>query len=168
MADIDSSRRLLKGCNAEFINGLVSRYIIRVDDINNIKEEMKAKTIEIVSSYNIPDCMKVITQHGDFHDAYVKLQASGVPIDVSNKLNFHRQVALMYVNNIIKTKFEAKVDAHYRKNSGSVLLRGDTTCSICLENIISDAHTTRCGHNFHGACMRQWMRNTCPMCRADI
>jgi hypothetical protein len=167
MADTDSSRRFLKGCNAEFINGLVSRHI-RGGDINNIKAAMKAKTMEIVSSYDIADCMKVITQHGDFHDAYVKLQASGVPIDVSNKLKFHRQVALIYVKNYIKTRFNTKVEAHRLKSSGCVILRGDTTCSICLETITSDAHTTPCRHNFHRACMRQWGRNNCPMCRADF
>ncbi len=40
-------------------------------------------------------------------------------------------------------------------------------CSICLESGSSWIALSRCHHRFHAHCIRQWMRTTCPMCRAE-
>ena len=43
-------------------------------------------------------------------------------------------------------------------------------CSICLNEVRETRSNkpTRCGHLFHGECLRKWKdkgKNTCPMCR---
>jgi len=45
-----------------------------------------------------------------------------------------------------------------------------TSCSICLNEVRETRSNkpTRCGHLFHGECLRKWKdkgKNTCPMCR---
>ncbi len=40
-------------------------------------------------------------------------------------------------------------------------------CSICLESGSSWIALSRCHHRFHAHCIRQWLRTTCPMCRAE-
>lgn len=45
-----------------------------------------------------------------------------------------------------------------------------TTCSICYDHIISNKYELPCKHEFHKACIDQWLRrkNTCPLCRASV
>ena len=41
-------------------------------------------------------------------------------------------------------------------------------CAVCLDTLVGEAvDRTRCGHNFHSKCLRNWHRvqPTCPMCR---
>ena len=40
-------------------------------------------------------------------------------------------------------------------------------CCICLESGSSWISLSRCHHRFHAHCIRQWLRTTCPMCRAE-
>lgn len=46
----------------------------------------------------------------------------------------------------------------------------DATCSVCQEPVTCAARIRRCGHCFHGDCIREWfsMNPRCPMCRLDI
>jgi len=40
------------------------------------------------------------------------------------------------------------------------------SCAICLEEITADETVLNpCGHSFHTACIDQWRRGTCPVCR---
>lgn len=41
----------------------------------------------------------------------------------------------------------------------------DDVCAICYQNM-DNAKVTRCGHFFHGNCLRKWlyMQDKCPMC----
>jgi hypothetical protein len=43
-------------------------------------------------------------------------------------------------------------------------------CSICLENISENQHSTECGHHFHKDCIGNWrrMKNNCPNCRHQL
>ncbi len=155
---------LLKGCDAKYINGLVTRSINGVSEVE-IMENISLKTMAIVSTYDIKQCVKIITTYGDFHDAYIRLQATdGFHFDVSDKLNFHKHMALLYIKQIIVMKYRVKLDAYKFKISRRF---GVQSCSICLENITSDVQITRCNHTFHRACMTAWGR-TCPMCRANV
>jgi len=48
-----------------------------------------------------------------------------------------------------------------------------TPCSICLNEVreTRSNKSTRCGHLFHGDCLKKWQesgKNTCPMCRKII
>jgi len=152
---MSSHTSILKGCNAYFINRLVSRYN-RDDEISNIYSDIRIKAVEVVNNYTIDDCQKVIIKYGDFHDAYVKLQSFDLPICVSNKLKFHRQMALIYVREVIKSKFEFKI-------SHRNVVRH--TCSICQSHITNnDVHISRCGHVFHRLCMMQFNNANCPQC----
>lgn len=160
---------ILKGCDAKFVDSLVSRAINGDDEINiNTSIDFKANCV--VNTYDITECIKIIIKHGDLHDAYIKLQIlQREQVDISSKLNFHRELARIYVNQIIQAKYKAKYDAFKFKNA---IARGrcNRTCSICLENIDKDVQLTRCNHAFHRSCMSQWQlrNNTCPMCRGDI
>ena len=99
---------MLKGCDAKFINSLVM-CSFRGEDI---KESIITKSISVVNQYDIRECNKIITIHGDFHDAYMKLKhISGGNIQSSNKLRFYRQFAFIYVNEIINIKIKSKLDA---------------------------------------------------------
>ena len=160
-----SSSCILKGCDAKYINELVALSIDGTDE-TIIMNNISLKTMSIVNGYDIKQCIKIITTHGDFHDAFVRLQAiDGFVFDVSDKLKFHRHIALIYVKQIIIMKYKVKLDAAKYKRQVKFQAK---TCSICLENITSDVQITRCNHIFHRSCIRNWGRNTCPMCRADI
>ena len=43
-------------------------------------------------------------------------------------------------------------------------------CSICLMNIECNniIITLDCGHIFHANCLKKWVQNSCPYCRAII
>lgn len=43
-------------------------------------------------------------------------------------------------------------------------------CSICLESIDDGTVRTRCGHEFHGACLATWNAeaSSCPYCRQEL
>lgn len=45
-------------------------------------------------------------------------------------------------------------------------------CSICCDNIEpNEMRETRCGHQYHRGCIRQWFgtqNTTCPMCRYQL
>lgn len=44
------------------------------------------------------------------------------------------------------------------------------TCPVCLESIEESRWITVCGHAFHHACLRHWLRThtSCPMCREEV
>jgi hypothetical protein len=46
----------------------------------------------------------------------------------------------------------------------------NTQCSICQEDVTCATRIRACGHNFHGACLDQWLQINprCPVCRHDI
>ena len=157
---------IIKGCDAKYINELV-RYSIKGVNDDVINNNINIKTMSIVNTYNIQQCMNVIIKQGvDFHDIYVKMHSMhGVEIDFSDKLKFHRHIALIYVKQLIMKKYNAKLQAHKCKVN---VAAKRAECSICLENIAADALITRCNHTFHRSCMTQWGRNICPMCRANI
>lgn len=156
---------ILKGCDAKFINTLVTNSFIGLD----IEEDVRNKITSVVNSFDISECIKIILKHGDFHDVYVKLQSNRANlIQDANKLMFYRQAATIYVKEIIEAKIKVKLDALKVKRR-IALGNCDINCSICLSDIeAKDALITRCNHTFHRVCMTQWGRNTCPMCRANI
>lgn len=41
-------------------------------------------------------------------------------------------------------------------------------CSICLDMIETDHHTTKCGHFFHKACIAELLKPECPNCRQAL
>jgi hypothetical protein len=165
MSSLNIATSLLKGCDAKFINDVATSSLNGKDVLIQIHN----KAVRVVNEYDINECIKVITKYGDFHDAYLKMTSSPeIQSNISsNKLKFHRQVAFIYVKQVIETKFKVKIDAIKLKrkiSSGSC----DMTCSICLENIDNDAQFTTCNHAFHRTCMTKWGRKICPMCRSDI
>lgn len=154
---------MLKGCDAKFINSLVM-CSFRGEDI---KESIITKSISVVNQYDIRECNKIITIHGDFHDAYTKLNAvPGIKIEHSNKNRFYRQFAFVYVKKIIQTKVKVKLDALKLKRK-IAQEKSEITCPICLEIIEKDSQFTQCNHVFHRECMTQWGKNICPMCRSN-
>lgn len=46
----------------------------------------------------------------------------------------------------------------------------NTTCAICQEDVTCATRIRACGHNFHGACLNQWLQINprCPVCRHDV
>ena len=44
----------------------------------------------------------------------------------------------------------------------------DKVCSICMEEIISDFHITRCKHSFHSRCLFKKDIIKCPNCREKL
>lgn len=45
------------------------------------------------------------------------------------------------------------------------------TCAICLGRLhFWSCHRTSCGHEFHRACLQQWLQlaETCPLCRGHV
>ena len=43
-------------------------------------------------------------------------------------------------------------------------------CSICMDDIMSNRHTTKCGHTFHAECLNEWknINKSCPLCRTAL
>jgi hypothetical protein len=161
MSSSQDARCILKGCDAKFINGLAYRSYHGED----VRSDVVTKALSIVNSYDMKECNKIILNHGDFHDAYVRYQSiPGMNIDHSNKLKFHRQFAFVYIRQIINIKIKVKVDARKLKKK-IASEKTEINCSICLENIERDAEFTKCDHAFHRACMTKWGKNICPLCR---
>ena len=46
----------------------------------------------------------------------------------------------------------------------------ERTCCICMDDIMSNSHTTKCNHSFHKECLNEWknINNSCPMCRESL
>merc|ERR1719356_182519 len=45
-------------------------------------------------------------------------------------------------------------------------LRRENNCSICLQSVSPEyGKVTPCRHLFHRACLSEWVKPTCPMCR---
>ena len=57
---------------------------------------------------------------------------------------------------------------YFKKNK--VFIESDITCSICLDPITSNGHTTKCGHCFHKTCIKTALHTSrnCPYCRTKI
>lgn len=152
----------LKGCDIKMINKLVKDKILYEIDITN---SISILVAEILSTYSIKDCVKIIMDRGDIHDAYVKFyNRTGSDIDTSNKLQFHRELAYYYVNNIVNLKIDEKLMIFMSSNQKQ-------ECAICLEEINShnplSIKRTICNHTFHNNCLFEWKRrcSTCPICR---
>jgi hypothetical protein len=155
---------ILKGCNAKFINNLVSSSN-RGEDI---KHDIIIKSLSVVNSYDINECKKIINNHGDFHDAYSRMVAiPGNKIESANKVRFYRQFAFIYVRQIISMKVKVKIDAiKLKKKIASET--SEISCPICLEKIEDKSQFTQCNHLFHRECMTQWGKNICPVCRGNV
>ena len=152
----------LKGCDARSINKIVHKKLYLGEDITN---DISIMVSEILSLYTINDCVSVIMNRADIHDAYIKYynRTSG-EIDTYNKLQFHRELVFYYVNEIVNMKIDEKI----------MILSSSQEpieCVICLEEIkIKNKKTmikTVCNHTFHINCLMEWKRrcNTCPLCR---
>lgn len=110
--------------------------------------------------------------------AYIVLIICGDVIDVYtvmlNHLNYdfkNLSIAFHILTNLIlifiivqmclsKKKYKIKPDKKIIEN---------TECSICLDDIKENMHTTKCNHIFHVKCINEWCntfdKNTCPKCR---
>ena len=58
-------------------------------------------------------------------------------------------------------------------NFKSILMEGQTRCSVCLEYFTEGETVKRieeCTHMFHVQCIGTWLQNkcTCPMCRRKL
>jgi hypothetical protein len=79
----------------------------------------------------------------------------------------------------LKTKKHQKNALLLQQNGGDEVdnlveqmdnLNIEEQCSICLENISENQHSTECGHHFHKDCIGNWrrMKNNCPNCRHQL
>ena len=48
-----------------------------------------------------------------------------------------------------------------------LVVNGDFTCPICLDEVEDDLVVTSCRHAFHGACFSQRRTKPCPVCRQE-
>ena len=149
---------LLKGCNINFINGLVSRYIDGCN-INDIIDTIHTKSFDIVRNYTIEDCQNIIIKYGDYHDAYIKMKSSEIPLVVYNKDTFYTDITVMYIREVIINKFNSKISNYNH-------LKKLVECSMCLRNIEDEIKTTKCGKTFHLQCFQFWGHNTCSICNS--
>lgn len=152
----------LKGCYVKDINILVKNKLVYGLDITS---SINIMVIQILNLYTIKDCINIIINRGDLHDAYVKCyNRLGGDIDTSNKLQFHRDLAFYYVNEIVNLKIDEKI-AIFMSNEEK------DECVICLEEInkndTNSMKKTGCNHTFHLNCLIEWKRrcSTCPICR---
>jgi hypothetical protein len=158
----------LKGCNTAFINVQVTAVIRDI----NIDETIENKVQTIMHTYTVLDCINIITQFGDIHDAFMKfskVRAMNVT-ELTDKLIFHQLLAYSYIKNIIEAKIKHKVGKMRAKRFIMFDQVTDRTCAICLEDDIQDRHLfmTRCRHTFHSDCISKWHNPTCPNCRANM
>lgn len=159
----------LKGCDAMFIQNQVRIYM-RTRDVS---ASVEAKVIEIVNNYTISDCTNLIVKHGDIHDAFIKyVQRSNNRIITTNKLQFHRNLAFIYVKEIINAKINHKVGIMIAKMHGGNNC-SDRICAICINDTPiadTDLFMTSCNHVYHRHCILPWLNShtTCPTCRQDI
>jgi len=58
-------------------------------------------------------------------------------------------------------------EQYITRHPGSV----EDTCSICHNEILTEAASLSCGHTFHDNCIREWLTTTsvrCPICNHDV
>ena len=53
--------------------------------------------------------------------------------------------------------------------TGEQLKQHNDVCSICFQSM-NTARITKCGHYFHGCCLRKWLyvKDACPLCHQSI
>lgn len=189
MTDININSRI-KGCNNSFINYMAKNQFYKG---LNVDASIDYKTFQLVSTYNIRDCLKIILSNDNLYNAFIRSNKSDNPfkfndeiININNNVNdnnnqindnkkiindFHRKLAFDYVKEIINKKIEYRVNQiinfeMFIKNNNS-----DKTCSICLgeftnnQNNVDIWFISNCDHLFHKKCISKWRRNSCPLCR---
>jgi hypothetical protein len=166
MSSSNATKCILKGCNAKFINDTALASLRGKDvslDIHN-------KALSVVNLYDIKECTKIIVKHGDFHEAFLQMTSTPeIQSAISaEKLKFHRQVAFMFIKQIIQAKFNKKIETINQSRRSRTTFTYDIHCPICLEEMHNDKQFTPCNHVFHRACMTQWGKNSCPVCFTNI
>ena len=159
--------RKISGLYSSFIDEIVDNKIVYHNnyDINNI---IHLKTIKILSTYNIDDCIRIINRYGDFYDALIKYSENNtenINIYKYDKLLFHRKLAYYYIKYTIQIKVEMK-----SKEKIKFIDTSNYECSICFEPITNNNKiTTLCKHSFHLNCFHSWShKNSCPNCRTKL
>ena len=156
----------IKDCRADIINKLSihierqSQFYNESEYYNIIKYEVNSLSCRIVSNYSIKDCINIIISNGDIFDAIKK--SEDIKLDSTNKLLYHRQLALPFIEEFIENKINIKLFLMKTHKE-------DRICSICFEEITNKTLTiTKCKHIFHKCCLNKWSKKTCPMCRSNI
>lgn len=166
------SRKYLYECYYIDYNkdSIYERYIynnskIECDLCNNI--------INNVSFYHNPEC-------GDLCDKCYLLKKKSDIIKIKNywkivlnegkKKTFKRDLEL--TKEFIKSKRIKRLSIYKRynllKNVNNILLKKrNSFCGICLNQMIDNLYSGKCGHCFHKNCIEQWNHLECPMCRIN-
>ena len=65
-----------------------------------------------------------------------------------------------------------RAEAVKKERMRDKLYKSVQTCSICLDDLLTEEGVVevKCGHIFHAACIKDWMRKdkSCPNCKMDI
>jgi hypothetical protein len=99
----------LKGCPYENIERTARMFLYAGDAYFNIYIESESRRISksVADTYSIKDCLSLILSNGDLLDAVKR--SEGVELDMNDKLIYHRQLALPYIENIVKNKIITKL-----------------------------------------------------------
>jgi hypothetical protein len=174
MTTISASVRL-NDCYIKDIRQFASRVkFMKLTNNQDIDREIDKQSREwarfLIFYYNLQYCKIIIKTHAknNIFEAIKRIQE---PIDLSNEINFYKQMAFPYIVDIIYTKI--KNEYNYTMIP-PIIISEHMECSICL-SIIDNTRLiskTKCNHYFHHNCLTKWktMRRcpTCPNCRVAI
>ena len=160
---------LIKDCNSDFINEMVNKSFYKGKNITN---DINIKVNNIISNYNINDCIELILNYGDFHDAFLRCDDHNylLSIDKKDKLLFYKTITINYIKEIINIQIESNINNIILYNN-TVNNISDKTCVICFDSINNNnGCLTSCKHIFHTSCLTKWYKKkkTCPTCRTIL
>ena len=104
----------LKGCPIDIINKLchhIQKYsfVYGEDEYKGIiNYEVLSLSRRIITTFSIKDCLSIILSQGDLFDAIKR--SEGVELNMNDKLIYHRQLALPYIENIVESKINTKLN----------------------------------------------------------
>jgi len=114
--------------------------------------------------------LRVDDDDGDLQTSWIGYSVGKKALQVVTAINSHNTA-------VVKRNEERLARATELHAFGGVG-NEEATCCFCFETVKTgvDEEVTHCGHKFHGACVGAWKeacvrnyaRQTCPLCRANI
>ncbi|KAK3425529.1 hypothetical protein EUGRSUZ_F02323 [Eucalyptus grandis] len=137
-----------------------------VSEVRNVLDLMRRSEGLRIEDYMLLE-QSVFFGMADIHDRHRDMR-----LDVDN-MSYEELLALEErIGNVSTGLNEETISTHLKQQKYAIPVNSDNEvepCCICQENYNTgeDLGTLECGHDFHRACIKQWLmhKNLCPICK---